>query len=243
MKMMKNVNTLLKSRSMLITWTLYSALAAGSAAADSPGEPGQSSGKANPLKNVYFGEQHLHTANSPDAFAMGTRNTPDDAYRFCKAEAIKKLVDGTTVQKKTPYDWCAVTDYAEFLGMLPLMIDKTNPLADTQIGKLINSGDPKDGAEAFQIIISSVSAGKPPSYLMDPKTMSSVWETQKAVANKHNDPGVFTTLIAFEWTIDPDGPESSPQCVLPRRQGAGVGLLVTRFRKAGRPVDLPGSAT
>jgi len=30
-------------------------------------------GKTNPLKNVYFGEQHLHTSASPDAFAVGTR--------------------------------------------------------------------------------------------------------------------------------------------------------------------------
>jgi hypothetical protein len=60
------------------------------ATADSAGEPGRDSGKANPLKNVYFGEQHLHTADSPDAFAMGTRNSQDDAFRFCKGEAIKK---------------------------------------------------------------------------------------------------------------------------------------------------------
>ena len=137
-------------------------IAPGAILAQSAGEPGRDSGKPNPLKNVYFGEQHLHTANSPDAFAMGTRNTVDDAYRFCKGEAVKKLLDGTTVQKKTPYDWCAVTDHAEFLGMLPLMLDKTNPLHDTQIGKLISSGDPKDGAEAFQIIISAVSANEPP---------------------------------------------------------------------------------
>ncbi|MBW2161083.1 MAG: DUF3604 domain-containing protein, partial [Deltaproteobacteria bacterium] len=52
------------------------------------GEPGRASDAPNPLKNVYFGEQHLHTANSPDAFAMGTRNTPDDAYDFCKGKAI-----------------------------------------------------------------------------------------------------------------------------------------------------------
>ena len=50
-----------------------------SVGADSAGEPGRSSPKANPLKNVYFGEQHLHTAASPDAFAVATRGTWDDA--------------------------------------------------------------------------------------------------------------------------------------------------------------------
>ena len=45
-------------------------------AANSTGEPGRSSGKPNPLNNVYFGEQHLHTANSPDAFAHGYPQHP-----------------------------------------------------------------------------------------------------------------------------------------------------------------------
>jgi hypothetical protein len=191
----------MKNKSSVFTLSLLSSAlfaAGGAFAANSAGEPGRASGKTNPLNNVYFGEQHLHTADSPDAFAMGTRNTPDDAYRFCKGEAVKKLLDGTTVQKKTPYDWCAVTDHAVFMGMLPLMLDKNNSLHDTEIGKLINSGTAKDGAEAFQIIISAVSAGKPPAYLMDPKTMASAWEKQKATTNKHNDPGKFTTLIAYE---------------------------------------------
>jgi hypothetical protein len=69
---------------------LCTALAMPVAFADSPGEPGRDAGGKNPLKNVYFGEQHLHTADSPDAFAMVTRNTPDDAYRFAKGEAVKK---------------------------------------------------------------------------------------------------------------------------------------------------------
>ena len=53
---------------------LASVLIVSSAMADSVGEPGRSSDKANPLNNVYFSEQHLHTANLPDAFTMGTRN-------------------------------------------------------------------------------------------------------------------------------------------------------------------------
>jgi hypothetical protein len=156
--------------------------------------------KPNPLNNCYFGEQHLHTANSPDAFAMGTRNTPDDAYRYCKGEAIKKIVSGTTVKKRTAYDWCAVTDHAEYLGIMPLITDKTNPMAKSAIGKLILSGDPKKGAEAFQEIMDSVAGMNPISYMNDPKLRATAWEKQKAAINKHNEPGKFTTLIAFEWT-------------------------------------------
>jgi len=172
-------------------------------AGDSAGEPGRRSGKLNPLNNVYFGEQHLHTANSPDAFSFGTRNMPDDAYSYCKGEAVKKSTGNYTVQRITPYDWCAVTDHAVFFGMLPLMMDKGNTLAKTQIGKLISSGKKEDGEKAFNLMFESVSSGNPITYMMDKKTMSSVWEEQKAAANRHNEPGKFTTLIAFEWTSVP----------------------------------------
>ena len=93
--------------------------------AQSKGEPGRGSGKPNPLKNVYFGEQHLHSQDSPDAYAMGTRNTPDDAFNFCKGLAVKKNTTGKMVQKKTPYDWCALTDHAEYLGVFPQLSDRS----------------------------------------------------------------------------------------------------------------------
>jgi len=188
----------------LTLWVLCSALfAAGAFAAYSIGEPGRNAGKQNPLKNVYFGEQHMHTVNSPDAFAFGTRNTPDDAYRFCKGEPVKIATTGKTHQKKTPYDWCALTDHAEYMGVMPLVLQKDNPIADTEIGKDIASGDPKKGEEAFQKIITSVSLNKPIHYMSDPKVMQSIWDEQKKITNKHNDPGKFTTLIAFEWTSIP----------------------------------------
>ena len=46
----------------------------------------------------------------------------------------------------------------------------------------------------------SVAGMNPIPYMNDPKLLASAWERQKAVANKHNEPGKFTTLIAFEWT-------------------------------------------
>jgi hypothetical protein len=174
--------------------------------AESIGEPGRSSGGKNPLKNVYFGEQHLHTQDSPDAFAMGTRNTQDDAYNFCKGKAIKKSTGGGyTVQKKTPYDWCAVTDHALLLGLLPLTLDSSSPLSKTKIAKLIASGKSKDMDAAFGIMMGAIQKGGPPKGFDDKALQRSAWDNQKKITNKHNDPGKFTTLIAFEWTSIPYG--------------------------------------
>ncbi len=160
----------------------------------------QAKEKPNPLNNVYFGEQHLHTQNSPDAFGMGTRNTVDDAYNFAKGKAVKKSTTGKMVQKKVPYDWCAVTDHAYLLGMLPKTLDPKSPLSKTEIGKLIATGDPKKGNQAFGLMMKALQAGGSPKGFEDMKLQRSAWDNHKEITNKHNEPGKFTTLIAYEWT-------------------------------------------
>ena len=44
--------------------------------------------KPNPEKNVYFGDLHVHTSNSFDAYTFGTLASPSDAYRYAQGEAI-----------------------------------------------------------------------------------------------------------------------------------------------------------
>ncbi|MHC5111983.1 MAG: DUF3604 domain-containing protein [Planctomycetota bacterium] len=155
-------------------------------------------------RELFFGEQHLHTSASPDAFAFGTRNTADDAYRYAKGEPIKNAQTGKMIQKRTPYDWAAVTDHAEYLGMMPLLLDPNSPLQKTEIGKLIASGKPENGEKAFQQIITSATINKPIDYLVDSKIMKSAWQKQVDAANKHYEPGKFTTFIAFEWSSQPN---------------------------------------
>ncbi|MGB2239383.1 MAG: DUF3604 domain-containing protein, partial [Pseudomonadales bacterium] len=43
----------------------------------------------NQERNAYFGDLHVHTKYSFDAYAFGTLASPSDAYRFAKGEAIK----------------------------------------------------------------------------------------------------------------------------------------------------------
>jgi len=176
-------------------------------AADSAGEPGRSAKGKNPLNNVYFGEQHLHTVNSPDAFAMGTRNTQEDAYNFAMGKAIKKNTSGEMVQKKTPYDWVAVTDHAEYMGVFPQFLDPNSEVMqkskDNPIVKMIMSGDPKKGDEAFGMVAITLTENQPDPDFNNPEIIKSVWQQYVKTANKFNKPGKFTTLIAFEWTSIP----------------------------------------
>ena len=98
-------------------------LIAASAQAQSVGEPGCDGRGPNPLRNVYFGEQHLHTENSPDAFVVGTRGTWEDAYNYAMGKPTPLSTTGEMMQKGTPYDFVAITDHAEYFGVMPSLID------------------------------------------------------------------------------------------------------------------------
>jgi hypothetical protein len=158
-------------------------------------------------RKVYFGEQHLHTQNSPDAYSMGTRNNTDDAYNYAKGVAIKKNTSGETVQKKTPYDWCVVTDHAEYMGVFPQFSDPNSQLmkelADNPIVKQIKSGDAKQMNAAFAAIAEGLTTNNPDPDFNKPSITNAVWQKHIEITNKHNDPGKFTTLIGFEWTSIP----------------------------------------
>jgi hypothetical protein len=171
------------------------------------GEPGRSSGKKNPLKNVYFGEQHLHTSASPDAFAIGTRGTWDDAYRYGMGEEVKLSTTGEMIKKRTPYDFIAITDHAEYFGVMPRLIDPKDPLSKTDFAKKLADKKAKmtDPTSAVSIILHSILTSVPMPEYVKPEMLTSNWKKYVDAANKHNKPGKFTTLIAFEWTSIPNG--------------------------------------
>jgi len=203
-KTMRSKTMKTRTNLLMLSFLCSALFAVGELAADSVGEPGRGSGTKNPLNNIYFGEQHLHTQDSPDAFQMGTRNTQDDAYNFCKGKAIKKSTGGT-VQKKTPYDWCATTDHALMLGLMPKTLDSSSPISKTEIAKLLQKGTPEAGEKAFGLMMGKIQKGVLPEGFNDKDLQRSAWANQKKITNKHNDPGKFTTLIAFEWTSIPYG--------------------------------------
>ncbi len=147
-------------------------------AADSPGEPGRGAGGKNPLKNVYFGEQHLHTSASPDAFAIGTRSTWEDAYRYALGEEVKLSTTGEKMKKSTPYDFVGITDHAEYFGVMPLLIDPKNPLSKTDFAK--NLADPKvkanDPKSAVNVILHSILTSTAMPQFVTPDLLSSNWQ-------------------------------------------------------------------
>ena len=84
----------------------------------------------NPTRNAYFGDLHIHTGYSFDAFLMfATKATPDDAYRFGKGEAIDHPLGFPMQLKSGPLDFYAVTDHAGSLGLSTAMTDPTSEVS------------------------------------------------------------------------------------------------------------------
>ena len=155
-------------------------------------------------RQVFFGEQHLHTTTSVDAYIQGNhKNTIEDAFNYNKGKPVVKYITGETLQRRTPYDWGVVTDHAEYLGIFGALSDPNNPLKDDPVVKKLQSGDPKQMDEAFVTVASSLTSGIVYAPFNNKKLIRGVWEKHKKAMNAANEPGKFTTLIAFEWTSMP----------------------------------------
>ena len=75
----------------------------------------QAQAAPNPALNLYWGELHLHTAESFDSTLLGNTLTIEDAYRFAKGEALHSA-GGELMQLSRPLDFVAITDHAEGFG-------------------------------------------------------------------------------------------------------------------------------
>jgi len=159
-----------------------------------------------PLKEAYFGDLHLHTALSIDAFITGTRTMPDDAYHYAKGMPIDHI-SGAKIQLKTPLDFLAVTDHSELIGAAVAMNDPNNPLSKLPIAAQITSTDFAVSQQAFRDIVAAVAAGKGAG-LIDPTltraAVASGWQRLIDAAQRNYEPGKFTTFVAYEWTSMPN---------------------------------------
>ena len=158
----------------------------------------------NPLKDVYFGNLHVHTSWSFDAYINGAATGPEEAYRWAKGESIPGGGDGTPLQIKVPLDWYVVADHSEFMGALPLMADPDSPASKHPLAADILGEDPKKSFDAYTKILDDISNRRNDSILGDPELQKSVWEEIIAIADKHNVPGEFTTFAGYEWTSNPN---------------------------------------
>ena len=161
----------------------------------------------NPLKEAYFGETHVHTSFSMDAFIGGARITPDEAYRFAKGQDV--TVNGIKHNIGRPLDFVAVSDHAEFIGeMYSAQVTGAKGYDNPMLAELRGLKDVEEQRAWFvKYVISNMRGANPghPPFYAGPETTKSAWnDVIIKAARDHYQPGRFTTLAGFEWTASRD---------------------------------------
>lgn len=155
----------------------------------------------NAQRNLYWGDLHIHTSYSTDAYTNGVRATPDDAYTFVKGGEIEHAA-GYGISMQRPLDFAAVTDHSEYLGVLratkPDLPLNRRGLRD----RLLNSGRLGNTLMVAQSMLGfDLENAIVPGW---EDITRSAWQDIVAAAERHNDPGRFTAFVGYEWTSMPE---------------------------------------
>lgn len=180
--------------------------------------------------DVYFGDTHVHTALSGDAGGAGTTLMPDDAYRFARGEQVTSNT-GLPVKLARPYDFYAITDHSDGMGMITdLIAGAPNIMADPE-GRALHDAFRQGGEVAMAAtrrLINQFAQGTLSpvlNYQPGNPAYTRVWQELIQAAEDFDEPNHFTTFIGYEWTslvkgnnlhrnvIFRDGPERASQVV------------------------------
>ena len=202
---------------------------------------------AESKKNVYFGDTHLHTSYSFDAYLNRNFSAdPDTAYRWAKGLPVIHPYNRTRVQIGQPLDFLVVSDHAEMLGVMRAVREETfikddlgffGNLKRWYAFRLMNNAiDENRGREFFSEFLPEISPlSNHPDPVQHPdnnisdlaifgdtsKTSKVAWDDIVDSTERHNEPGVFTAMLGWEWSsipmganlhrivITPDGPEKT----------------------------------
>jgi Protein of unknown function (DUF3604) len=156
----------------------------------------------NPDRNAYFGEEHIHTSWSVDAWLMGNRLTgPGDALKYAQGQTIKHPL-GYDIKIDTPMDFMGVTDHSEYVGVTKQANTPGSPLSKLPEAQPLILKDPNDQAEVqktFTYLVNMLSQ-PPVKAFMRPEVAGTIWKENVKIADENNHPGKFTAFCSYEYT-------------------------------------------
>ncbi|QAX30761.1 DUF3604 domain-containing protein [Leisingera sp. NJS204] len=191
--------------------------------------------------HLYWGDTHLHTNYSLDAYALQNETVdPETAYRFAKGLPVIAGLTGQRAQLETPLDFLVVSDHAEFLGVI-----RAIGLGDPKMmaieggrrwNKMLNEGK---GKQVFFEIIQTANKDVNALIALNSKEVrATAWEAIVNAAERHNDPGRFTTFIGWEWSSQPGGRNLHRVVFTPDGKDKAMGYLPYGMIDSAKPRDL-----
>ncbi len=180
----------------------------GSSSSSSGGTAVTCAGAEATHKNAYFGDMHVHTLYSIDAYFFNGLNGPREAYRFAQGQPeslpageTDPYTAGRRIQLDRPLDFAAVTDHSDFLGDWRLLcqVDGTLPIGVNPVCNYV-------GQYLRQNITTIVNGGAPPAFYVLTTAAAPLpatvlpWADELNIADEENQPCSFSTFPGFEWT-------------------------------------------
>ena len=184
----------------------------------------------NKDRNAYYGDLHVHTKYSFDAYVFGVTASPDDAYMYAKGEGIKHPL-GYEMKLREPLDFYSVTDHGFYMGMIQAYADTSTDISQNDFAEPFHDLNRLDNltvqsagerSNIFSSVLGATIIRPYPdwhpkllrAYLtrntqlalksFDYDIHKSAWADIARSANEHNDPGHFTTFIGYEFTTSTD---------------------------------------
>ncbi len=180
----------------------------GSSSSSGGGEQLTCTGADATHKNAYFGDMHVHTLYSIDAYFFNGLNGPREAYRFAQGQReslpageTDPYTAGRSIQLDRPLDFAAVTDHSDFLGDWRLLcqVDAALPIGVNPVCNLV-------GSYLRQNVTDIVNGGAPPAFYILTTAAAPLpatvlpWQDELNIADEENQPCAFSTFPGFEWT-------------------------------------------
>ncbi len=158
-------------------------------------------------EQVYFGDTHLHTSNSSDAFGLGVRLGPEEALRFARGEQVTSTT-GLKAKLSRPLDFLVIADHSDGLAALKQIHDAPrfmlrDPILQRWHDELQKG--PKESQAVALELIERFSQRTLPKDMLDPKKQEKrtrdIWTDYTSITERYNDPGKFTAFNGFEYTL------------------------------------------
>jgi hypothetical protein len=181
-----------------------------------------------------FGDLHIHTSVSMDANSLGTRTTPDDAYRYARGESVEVFSGDPAkgmrqAQIDRPLDFAAVTDHAEWMGEVALCTTPGSASYDTE-GCQIYRGEEQSllakllGLKGFRARIGGLigASGRRSDVCGDDDQicraeLGKVWKANQEATERWYDRSAdceFTAFHAWEYSHSPNSTKLHRNIVL-----------------------------
>jgi len=163
-------------------------------------------------EQVFWGDTHLHTDNSIDAFGFGNRLDAEAALRFARGEEVT-ATKGAKAKLSRPLDFLVVADHSDAMGATKAIMEAPRIALLTnkfllRWHDMMNESD-EGSLQVTAELIDGAAKGTLPESLTDPKETkertADLWTKHGETVDQYNEPGKFTAFMGFEYTSMPDG--------------------------------------